>query len=271
MKRTSPLLWFAFAAFGGLYGCGTTSHATNNEFAQPNSLMAKEIDSRVEQIPYQHREELYNNLLWLAQRGEQAIPSLLKGLASNEPKVRSSTAWVLGRIGDRRTIGNLQQLVNDQHETVRLEVARSLVEMGDVKQAPTLIAALDSEKVQVRAMCHDALKRATGKDFGYDHLTDNMEQRKVAVLRWRQWWSVQSNDPWFAQQYAQQNQIATPGAAPLGETRLNPAPAQEPVQNQGESGNDHQLIELTPVPQTPVPQTPAKEAKKPDGSGEIPR
>lgn len=230
MKRTSPLLWITLP----LFGCGTTSHATS-DYAQPNSLMAKEIDSRVEQIPYQHRDELYNNLLWLGQRGEQAIPALLKALANNEPKVRSSAAWVIGRIGDRRTIADLQRYTNDSHETVRLEVARSLVEMGDVKQCPTLIAALDSEKVQVRAMCHDALKRATGKDFGYDHLTDNVDQRKTAVLRWRQWWSVQSNDPWFAQQYAQQNQIAMPGAAPAGET--NQAPAEKPFETQVERSN----------------------------------
>ena len=261
MKRTSPLLWIMLP----LFGCGTTNHATS-DYAQPNSLMSKEIDSRVEQIPYQHREELYNNMLWLAQRGEQAIPALLKSLASNEPKVRSSSAWVLGRIGDRRTIENLQHFVNDPHETVRLEVARSLVEMGDVKQCPTLIAELDSEKVQVRAMCHDALKRATGKDFGYDHLTDNVEQRKTAVLRWRQWWSAQTNDPWFAQQYAQQNQLATPAAVPLGETKRQNPPAEKPLEVPGE----RQTLEIQ-APAQPQAQDAQKPAIKPNQGTEIPR
>ena len=64
--------------------------------------MGKEIDHRVAQIPYQHREELFNNLLWLSQSGEQAIPALLVGLEHAEPKVRSNCAWVLARIGDRQ-------------------------------------------------------------------------------------------------------------------------------------------------------------------------
>lgn len=66
--------------------------------------MAGEITRRVEQIPYQHREELLQSLMWLAQTGEQTIPALLTGLHHGNPKVRSSCAWVLGRIGDRRVI-----------------------------------------------------------------------------------------------------------------------------------------------------------------------
>ena len=230
MKRHSPLLFLALP----LFGCSTTSYETS-EYAQPNSLIAKEIERRVQDISFQHREELYNNLVWLSQRGEPAIPALLTGLQSSEPKVRSSCAWVLGRIGDRRTIANLQQLTMDPHETVRLEVARSLVEMGDIRQCPALIAALDSDKVQVRAMSHDALKRATGRDYGYDHLTDSVEQRRLAVLRWRQWWGQLAGDPFFASQYAQQNGLAAPGAMPLGETnnqQYRPhVPQNPPTQN----------------------------------------
>jgi HEAT repeat protein len=76
--------------------------------------MAGEIDQRIEQIPYQHREELLQNLLWLAQTGEQTIPAVLDGLRHDNPKVRSSCAWVLGRLRDRRTIPNLQAAVQRQ-------------------------------------------------------------------------------------------------------------------------------------------------------------
>ena len=224
MKRYSPLLFLALP----LGGCGSPTYESN-EYAQPNMLMSKEIDRRVQDISFQHRDELYNNLLWLSQRGEQSIPALLKGMQSSEPKVRSSCAWALGRIGDRRTIPELQKSAQDPHETVRLEVARSLVEMGDMRQCPTLIAALDSDKVQVRAMSHDALKRATGRDYGFDHLTDNVEQRKQAVLRWRQWWGQLAGDPFFASQYAQQNGLASPGAAPMVETGGNESRGHAPL------------------------------------------
>lgn len=51
--------------------CSSTPIASESPFQQPNSLMAGEIDQRIEQIPYQHREELLQNLMWLAQTGSR--------------------------------------------------------------------------------------------------------------------------------------------------------------------------------------------------------
>jgi hypothetical protein len=199
-----------------LGSCGTATRK-DSEFAKPNSLMADEIRSRVDNINYLHREQLVDNLLWLAQSGEQAIPSLLDGLQSGAPKVRSNCAWVLGQIGDRRVIPHLQKLVTDSHETVRLEAARTLVVLGDMKHAPMLIEGLDSERVQVRYLCHEALKDSTGRDFGYNHVAEDVGQRQQAVLKWRQWWSQQAGDPWFAQQYATRHGLdGATGAGPVG-------------------------------------------------------
>jgi hypothetical protein len=201
-----------------LQACSTTN-AANDAFDQPNSIMAVEIDRRVEQIPFQHRDELYNNLVWLSQSGEQCIPAMLNGLTSDEAKVRSSCAWVLGRLRDRRTIPNLQKAMNDTEPGVRLEVARTLVAMGDLQWAQTLIEGLDSDKKEVRYMCHETLKTATGHDFGYDHLNPNDGERRVTVLRWRQWWGEYSGDTFFAQNYQNTYNLQPNVAAPAGETR----------------------------------------------------
>lgn len=79
-----------------LTSCSTTQPSSESPYQQPNQLMAGEITEHVEQIPYQHRDELLQNLLWLAQTGEQTIPAVLEGLRHENPKVRSSCAWVLG-------------------------------------------------------------------------------------------------------------------------------------------------------------------------------
>lgn len=220
------------AAFGAtvllaLAACSTTD-STESPFVQPNSLMAGEIDRRMEQIPYQHRDELLENLLWLAQTGEQTIPALLQGLRHENAKVRSSSAWVLGRLRDHRTIPNLQNAMRDSDTTVRMEVARTLVLLGDLTWCPNLIEGLDSEKKEVRYMCHEALKSATGHDFGYDHLNQDRTDLQVAVLRWRQWWSEYSGDTFFAQSYQQQHKLDAAMAAPMGETKAM-APAPMPV------------------------------------------
>ena len=127
IAATAATLLFALAS------CSTTDGDSMTPFQQPNQLMSGEIDRRVEQIPYQHREELLQNLLWLAQTGEQTIPALLTGLEHDSPKVRSSCAWVLGRLRDRRTIPTLQRAMRDGEPGVRLEAARSLVLMGDLR------------------------------------------------------------------------------------------------------------------------------------------
>ena len=193
-------------------------------FAEPNALMGKEINNRVQQIPYQHRQELLDNMLWLVTKaGEQSIPTLLRGLHHREAKVRSSCAWVLCKIGNRRVIPYLQHKVNDPHESVRLEVARSLVYLGDLKPVPTLIKGLDSDLLPVRYNCHMALKDATKRDFGYDHLSESDALRKQAVLAWWKWWGEQSGDPWFAKKYAQDNGLGMPGQPPA-QVPLPPMP-----------------------------------------------
>src|SRR5690606_38136846 len=110
----SPMRTFALPTLLlTLTACGTTRQEENT-FAQPNALMGAEIRERVDQIQYQHRDELLNSLLWLAQSGEQAIPALLDGLRHAQPKVRSNCAWVLAQIGDRRVIPSLQPLSADR-------------------------------------------------------------------------------------------------------------------------------------------------------------
>jgi hypothetical protein len=108
-------------------------------------------------------------------------------------------------------------------------VSRTLVVLGDIKECPPLIDALDSDKVQVRYLCHEALKTATGQDFGYDHLSDNLTQRHKAVLSWRQWWSEMAGDPWFAKTYANKHGLTDePATVPPEGDAMPPAPAVEP-------------------------------------------
>ncbi len=242
-----------------LAGCGTVTSGSG--FVEPNALMAKEINNRVDQISYQHRQELLDNLLWLSSKaGDQAIPALLRGLHNSEPKVRSSCAWVLSRIRDRRVIPYLRELVHDPHESVRLEVARALVTLGDLKEVPTLISGLDSPLLPVRYNCHMALKDATQRDFGYDHLSESETQRKKAVLAWWQWWGEQSGDPWFAKKYAMDNGLGTPGQPP----------AQGPVPPSPQVPPAPMVPPAPPGPEVGFPPGPENKPKNNDNSANDP-
>lgn len=245
------------AAFGAFMfacaACSTTEAPVISPYQQPNALMREEIDTRISQIPYQHREELLENLVWLAQTGEQTIPSLLQGLKHDDPKARSSCAWVLGRIHDRRTIPDLQQAMNDGEDGVRLEIARSLVLMGDLQQSPILIAGLDSDRKEVRFMCHEALKTATGHDFGYDHLNQNQQELRTAVLEWRQWWGDYAGDPYFAESYQTEHKLGGAQlAAPAGESK--PTPVQPDAQPQPQQNDPAPQVQPEPATEPQVEQ-----------------
>lgn len=239
-----------------LGSCGTAAPVkSDSPYIAPNSLMADEIESRIQNIPYQHREELLLNMQWLSQQGEQAIPALLQGLRSEDAKTRSSCAWTLGRIADRRVIPELQKCATDKSETVRLEVARQLVLLGDYSTAPTLIEGLDSDKKEVRYLCHEALKSATGRDFGYDHLSEDSSARATAALGWRQWWSEYSGDPFFAQNYAKQHGLQGL-ATPMGETK----------QPDAQPANPANPVNSEPMPIQPAPAQPTPSG----GNGTVP-
>jgi len=237
-----------------LTACATVEEKSR-PFAKANSLMQREIQARIANIPFQHRQELLSNLLWLVARGgESAIPDLVTALQHEDPKVRSSAAWILGRLRDRRVVPNLRPLVEDDNHSVRFEAARSLTLMGDMQHAAMLIEGLDSERIPVRYNCHMALRDATGRDFQYDHLEEEHGKRRVAVLRWREWWGEQIKDPFFAKTYAQKhglesslgalNQQSTAGipAGPMVETgsgttdravsSQDPGPDQVPTKHQ---------------------------------------
>ena len=232
------------------FGCGTSESDRRSEFAAPNSLMHDEIQRRIEQIPYMHKEQLLDNLLWLAGQGEQVMPQLFVALGHQEPKVRSSAAWCLGWIGDKRSIQPLQDLAEREgDEVVRLEVARQLLVLGDLGRVSQLIAGLESDRRHVRYLCYEALKSQTGQDFGYDHRVEDANERAPAVARWRTWWSEMQNDRMLRTARPTQSGTtsgttrgagtpAAPGPGDSGAQRTNGTPAQSPQNTPNSSGTN---------------------------------
>jgi hypothetical protein len=186
---------------------------------------------------------------------------------------------VLGRIRDRRTIPEIRPLVSDTDETVRLEAARTLVTMGDLQHVPVLVAGLDSNKLQVRYLCHEALRQATGRNFGYDHLDNDIDSRRLATYRWRKWWADQAGDPWFAKDYAadygidvfeaENNWLTGSQPAPMGETTpMGEAPpmGETPEQSAPES-RPQPDVDMIDEPATPAEQPAAEPQRQENTTG----
>ena len=184
MRVAPHLLLVALLSVGALTGCVSSEPGV----ARPGEdvILRTEIQRRVAEIPYMHGVELVTNLERLAEIGEPAAHYLVGALDSPQALTRSSVAWTLGAMGDRRNIPALRELLDDRVPGVRYQAASSLVELGDASGFPVLVEGLADADIQARYKCFESLRDATGNDFGYEHDADP-EFRRAAVARWRSW------------------------------------------------------------------------------------
>jgi hypothetical protein len=180
------------------FGCATSGKdnrpVTDGEYIEAPRFLREEIENRVAALPYQTEEQLYSNLIRLAYIGEPAIPYLLEGLEAEPARTRSSCAYVLGLVKDRRTIPALREAVDDPVPEVRYEVATSLCMLGVREGYPVLIEGLSDAEIRNRYKCGEALKLLTGQDFGYRH-DDAPTDRAQAIATWERWWERLREQP----------------------------------------------------------------------------
>ncbi len=175
----------ALVAVLGLTACVSVER---DPIARPGKdiVLQLEVERRVAEIPYMHGVELVANLERLADIGEPAVPYLLEALGADDRLSRASACWVLGVMGDRRNITAVREMLNDPEAPVRYQAASSLVELGDNAGFPVLVHGLADPDIQTRYKCFEALRDATGQDFGYEH-DSSPTLRREAVVRWQDW------------------------------------------------------------------------------------
>jgi HEAT repeat protein len=170
--------------------CASTTTGTSTDFEEymePPTFLKAEIEERIASLQYQSGDKLVMNTSRLAYIGEPAVPYLLAALESGEPRTRGSCAYVLGLIGDRRTIVPLREALKDSNAAVRYEIATALCNMGERSGYPVLIDGLSDPDIRNRYKAHEALQLLTRLDYGYRH-DDAPSQRQVSVRKWEQWW-----------------------------------------------------------------------------------
>jgi len=175
----------ALAALSTLAGCMTTTEG-EIDTTPSNAIVDADITRRIGELKYQHGPELLQSMTTLARMGEAAAPRLREGLRSEDWLTRASLAWVMGATSDRRYIPDLRAAIGDPVAGVRYEVASALVELGDATGFPPLVAGLSDADVRNRYKCFESLRRATGRDFGYQH-DASPETRRAAIVRWNSW------------------------------------------------------------------------------------
>ena len=70
--------------------------------------------------------------------------------------------------------------------TVKVPAIKEAGRNKDLSAAPQLVKDLESDDAALRLFAIKGLRQMAGKEFGYVYYAD-VEQRRPAVIKWRQW------------------------------------------------------------------------------------
>jgi HEAT repeat protein len=184
---------FALLFAAAVCGCKSSNDDADTKSAEErgftestNPMVQARIQARVDNIKYQRGTTLITNLERIVAYGQPAIPLCVEGLKNEDAMTRMGCAYVLGRIGDTRTVPELQTALADQVDFVRYEAASQLGSLGSKSGYGVLVEGLESERVEYRYKCFEALRELTGHTFGYVHNAPP-EERAEAVTKWKGW------------------------------------------------------------------------------------
>lgn len=189
----------------GLLCCGacTTTRVGGNAgrppsdspWLQPSALLAEQIEDEATRLPWTHDLERVEQIRWFTSVGEPAYTKLLELAADPRDDVAAAAIAALGGTQDRRLVPFLRKInwTVPRSRELELERARAMVHLGDWSLVPTLISGLRDEKLYTRALCFQALNRATRQTLGYDPKLEGTA-REDAVLKWEGWWRGRSGE-----------------------------------------------------------------------------
>ncbi len=137
--------------------------------------------------------ELYSHLKRLVAYDVFAVDQVMEMADDPNARLRCNAIWVLAQVRDpkfpdveRRIYRTLRNGLDDGDRLVRFEAASGLVGRNSWDVIPVLFEGMEDADPSVRFNCHETLKLATSKDFGY--LVDApANERSEALRRWERW------------------------------------------------------------------------------------
>lgn len=96
-------------------------------------------------------------------------------------RMAAAGAEAIGEVG----LGILRHLLRDTDESVRIQAAVGLANLGQITGARGLAEFLDSESTAARIRAWEGLQALTGQNFGYSPI-GRSEVRKAAVQKWEE-------------------------------------------------------------------------------------
>jgi hypothetical protein len=114
------------------------------------------------------------------------VDLLRTSLANGTAAQRVAAVGALCAVTDAVNRDSLFPLLDDADERVRLEVARSLADVGERRSLAALVALLSAEATNVRSEAGATLRGLTGQELGYAAY-DSADARAAAIKKWSDW------------------------------------------------------------------------------------
>lgn len=114
------------------------------------------------------------------------VDLLRTSFANGTAAQRVAAVGALCAVTDAASRDSLYPLLDDADERVRLEVARSLADVGERRSLAALVALLSAEATNVRSEAGVTLRGLTGQELGYAAY-DSAEGRAAAIKKWSDW------------------------------------------------------------------------------------
>lgn len=198
MKRRATNLLLLSALFLGACKTVTPNYAEGpkSDWLLPSPILAQQIADEAARLPWTHGFERLEQIRWFAMVGEPAYDTLLALAEDERDDVASAALSALGDTQDRRLVPYIQRIAWEEDRLqgdLGLERARTLLHLGDWSEIPTLVRGLRDERQYTRALCIQALHRATGETFGFDAKAD-LTDRVRAIDSWEVWWRARTGE-----------------------------------------------------------------------------
>jgi len=191
-------MFAALVASAGCFGSGGTKNEVvgpTSPWIRPSPILEQQLRDEAERLPWTHGFERLEQIRWLASVGEPGYDTVLQLAADPREDVAAAALAALGATLDRRLVPHIQALPipSDASIDLRLERGRTLARLGDWSEIPTLIEGLTDERVYTRALCVEALRKATREDCGFDPRASE-NAREIAAERWEKWWLARTGE-----------------------------------------------------------------------------
>lgn len=153
------------------------NHSVRKEAASSLAALGWVPNDPQEKVQYYYLLEDWTEL---AKLQGAAVPVLIKGLNSKDPRIRSESARTLGKIRDPRAIPALVRAADDPEADVRTRVIEALGEIGGDRAKPHLVEALSDPSHPVRMEAAWGLERL-------DWIPQNDLERANYLIAREQW------------------------------------------------------------------------------------